>query len=150
MTNHQSRCMLDSSLHNRATHQNCMAAKLHCRGEESVRGRNAGRGQACWIPKCKLARASKQNFGVFQIILSTPLNSFSSFFFFLAETASSPVGRVSQLEILPLCCQTSSDQNLGLIWDFSWTSRLGWWRVYQGPLSAGRSRVASLPVVFQQ
>lgn len=32
--------------------------------------------------------------------------------------ASSPVGRVSQLEIFPLCCQTSSDQKLGLIWDF--------------------------------
>ena len=113
--------MLDSSLQQSRYKPNCMAAELHCKGGECER-RNAGRGgKLVWIPECKLALASKQDFGVFQVILSTPLNSFSSLFFsfsFLAEMASSPVGRVSQLEISPPCCKTSSDQKLGLIWDF--------------------------------
>lgn len=105
----------------------------------------------------KLALASEQNFGVFQIIVATPLSSFSSrifffFFFFFLQNYQLLLrgGSVSQKRS-PRAAKlvlTRTGAYLGFP-----VGPAGWglvgWRVSRGQLSAGGSRGTPLcPVVF--
>lgn len=147
LTNIQSRaaCRI-CGFNGRATKQ--IALQQNCTAQERRVWETKCRagGNLVWIPKCKLALAREQNFGVYQIIETAPLNPFSSLFFSFSQKPPAPLwgGSVSQKRS-PCAAKLVLTRNWGLSGISSWTSWLGQWSVCQGPLSAGGSSVAFLP-----